>query len=298
MSTTVRRYDHAADYEKVGRFLVRTYDPSGVHVNWLQPRWEYMHHTQWVLNVDLSAIGVWESHGRIVGVIHPEHQVGTVYVEVDPGHASLKLEMLAYAQDNLHRVTPDGAKRLQVFINDRDVDFQAAAAEMGYRKTEECEAMSHLQIADPFPPITVPGGYRLQSLADGCDVEQLAMAIWRGFDHTDAPPANNTEWRRRHEAAPNFRHDLHIIAVAPDGNIAAYCGMWYEPDNHIAYVEPVCTVPQHRRMGLGTAAVREGVRRCGQQGATIACVGTDMHFYQTIGFTPIYNRRLWKREWT
>lgn len=44
MKTMVRRYDHPSDYEKVGRFLIRTYDTTANHVNWLQPRWEYMHY--------------------------------------------------------------------------------------------------------------------------------------------------------------------------------------------------------------------------------------------------------------
>jgi len=33
MQTAVRRYDHAADYEKVCRFLVSTCGPTVGHVN-------------------------------------------------------------------------------------------------------------------------------------------------------------------------------------------------------------------------------------------------------------------------
>jgi len=65
-----------------------------------------------------------------------------------------------------------------------------------------------------------------------------------------------------------------------------------------AYVEPVSTVPEYRRMGLGTAAVREGIRRCGEQGATVAYVGSATPFYQAVCFSQIYNRSLWTREWT
>ena len=48
--------------------------------------------------IDLSRIGVWESNGEIAGLIHPEHSYGTVYFQVDPEHASLKPEMLSYAE--------------------------------------------------------------------------------------------------------------------------------------------------------------------------------------------------------
>ena len=50
----------------------------------------------------MGLIGVWESKGKVVGVIHPEDQMGTVYVQVDPDCAFLKPEMLAYAQQHLY----------------------------------------------------------------------------------------------------------------------------------------------------------------------------------------------------
>ena len=298
MHTVARPYVHASDYERVDQFLVRTYSTSRGHVNWLPPRWEYMHHTSGIVNVDVSAIGVWESHGKIVGVIHPEHQVGTVYVEVDPEYASLKREMLVYVQEHLYDVTGDRARRLRVYINDWDREFHILATEMGYRKSERSEPMSHFPITDPFPATSLPDGFRLRTIADGYDLRQLTVAIWRGFDHVVDPSADNTEWRKRMEAAPNYRPDLHIMVEAPDRNVASYCGMWYQCVNRIAYVEPVATVPEYRRMGLGTAAVREGVRRCGEQGATVAYVGSATPFYLAVGFTQICNRSLWTREWT
>jgi len=35
MGTEVRHYNHASDYEKVSRFLVKTYRTMGGHINWL-----------------------------------------------------------------------------------------------------------------------------------------------------------------------------------------------------------------------------------------------------------------------
>jgi predicted N-acetyltransferase YhbS len=297
MKMTVRRYDHASDYEKVGCFLERAFDPSGSHVNWSQPRWEYMHHTDAPTKIDLNAIGVWESQGIIVGVVHPEDRTGTVYVEVDAEHAELKRDMLAYAEGHLFSMTEQGRRRLQVYINDRDDEFQTLARETGYVQRAGSEPMSQFAIPDPFPAITLPEGYRLQSLAEEYNIEELATATWRGFNHEDDPPPDNVEWRERLESAPGFRRDLHMMAVAPDGSIAAYCGMWIVSTSRMAYVEPVCTVPEYRRMGLGRAAVREGVRRSGLLGAIVAYVGSSLPFYGAIGFTLAYNRSLWMREW-
>ncbi len=69
--------------------------------------------------------------------------------------------------------------------------------------------------------------------------------------------------------------------------------MWYERVNGIAYVEPVATDPDYRRKGLGKAAVLDGIRRCGDVGATAAYVATDRQFYRSIGFKKRYVKNAW-----
>jgi GNAT superfamily N-acetyltransferase len=92
---------------------------------------------------------------------------------------------------------------------------------------------------------------------------------------------------------PSARCDLKIVVEAPNGNFASFCGMFYEPNQKYAYVEPVATDPDFRRMGLGKAAVLEGIRRCGILGATIAYVGNDLLFYQSMGFKKVYTSECW-----
>ena len=302
MQTTARCYDHDSDYDNVGDFLVRTYSTTGAHINWLQPRWEYMHYHPYIERVDLNSIGVWEDHGEIAGVIHPEHHMGTAYFQIDPDYAALKPEMLAYADKHLS-AAKDGRKGLNVYINDRDDALQAVAAEMGYRKQgidhamhAGFEAMSHFLIPDPFPAIKVPNGFRLKSLAEDNDLRKLTRVIFRGFNHGNEPPDDGIEERRFMQLAPNYQKDLNIVVEAPDGGFVSYCGMWYEPVHRIAYVEPVCTDPDHRHMRLASTAVLEGIRRCGEQGATVAYVGAIRPIYLSIGFRQIYTCSAWRRE--
>jgi len=46
-------------------------------------------------------------------------------------------------------------------------------------------------------------------------------------------------------------------------------------------------------MGLGKAAVLEGIRRCGALGATVAFVGSDLPFYQALGFMKVFDSCCW-----
>ena len=93
--------------------------------------------------------------------------------------------------------------------------------------------------------------------------------------------------------APNFLKDLTVVVVAPDENYVSYSGMWVVPENRVAYVEPVATDPDYRRMGLGKAAVLESLRRAAALGAEVAWVGSDQGFYKAIGFETMFAAYPW-----
>lgn len=297
MGITFRHYNHATDYENVGRFLVKTYRTTGGHINWVQPRWEYMHYHPYIRRVDLNSMGVWVAHGEIVGVVHPEHSMGTAYFEIDPEYNDLKREMLQYAEKHIS-LTEDGMRRLHAFINDQDDEFQSIATDMGYMKSRESEPMSHFVIPKKFPVISLPKGFRLKSLAEVNDLRKVDRVLWRGFNHGDNPPKDEVKDRAFMQSAPNYRKNLNIVVETPDGNFVSYCGMWYEPVHSMAYVEPVATDPNYRRRGLASAAVMEGVQRCGKLGAKVACVGSARPLYLSLGFRQVYNRSVWQRLWS
>ena len=101
------------------------------------------------------------------------------------------------------------------------------------------------------------------------------------------------EGRRAMFDTPKARRDLKIAVVASNGEFTSFCGMFYESTGHFGYVEPVATDPRYRRLGLGKAAVLEGIRRCGALGATVAYVGSDLPINQAVGFTKVYNSECW-----
>ena len=294
----MRPYDPEHDYGAVGRFLIRTYDPNAVHRNWLQARWEYMHYHPLLREryLDLAMCGVWEDGGEIVGVAHFEHRRGVNYLEIDPRYAALKAEMLAHAESRLWGDFKDG-RNVYVYLDERDEDLHAVATERGYEpRPDLAELTSTFEIPNPFSEIRVPEGFQLQSLEDEFDIRKVHRVMHRGFNHKGEPPEDELESRREKLSAPNFRKDLTIVAVAPDGNYVSFCGMWMDYDNRVCYVEPVATDPDYRRLGLGTSVVLEGVRRCGAEGAMIAYVGSDQAFYRSMGFEPACSQTPWKKH--
>ena len=123
--------------------------------------------------------------------------------------------------------------------------------------------------------------------------------LYRGFNNGEVAPEDDKtlNGRRKMRSAPNWKPELNIITVAPDGDYASYCGMWYLPEKKTAIVEPVATDPKYRRMGLGKAVVLEGIRRCAERGAKVAIVGSQQQFYLNIGFNKWFAFKQWKKNY-
>ena len=293
MSITLRQYG-SDDFKLVSDFLIGNHQPGNQDGNWLQPAWEYMHSHPSLDEASLDRIGIWESEGELVGVSHYESRLGEAFFQVDPDYTHLKPAMLEHAENHLCGETEDGTQYLRAYVNDFDPEFEALVKSREYEIAEQyARPVMQFTIPESFPQIDLPEGFRLKSLADDNNLEKIHRVLWRGFNNPGEPPEKGIEGRKKMQSGRNFRKDLTIVVEAPTGAFASFCGMWYEPVHKIAYVEPVATDPDFRRMGLGTAAVLEGIRRCGDLGATVAYVGSDQEFYKAMGFTKRFDSNCW-----
>ncbi len=297
MTIKFRNYNGQDDYVRIDEFLIEHHQPNNADGNWIEPMWEYMHAHGLLDHSSLGKIRIWEEDAKIVAVAHYEWSLGEAFFQFHPAYKNLKEEMLNYAEQNLFgHSSKDGRKYLAAYINDYDEDFVALAKSRGYENNAEgTRPVYKFEIPNPFPEIKLPEGFQLTSLAEECNWVKVNRMLWRGFNHEGEPPASveDIEDRRRMFDTPKARRDLKIAVKAPNGDFASFCGMFYEPDNRFAYVEPVATDPDYRRMGLGKAAVLEGIRRCGMLGATVAYVGNDLLIYQAVGFKKVYNSECW-----
>ncbi len=106
------------------------------------------------------------------------------------------------------------------------------------------------------------------------------LVIHRGFDNDGMPQILSKETA---EAEKQLRINEYIkIFAIKDGDYVAHCGVWYH-GGETAYIEPVATVPEYRRKGLGRAVVYEALKRAENQGAKRAIVISGQDFYYNIG---------------
>ena len=286
MTVNIRQYAGSTgfsdDFHRVREFLVRINQGRLVTPGFLWGRWEWMFSLPYLDASALSQIGVWEDDGVIVAVVTYETDTGFAWLLTDAGRAWLYPDLLTWATSNLSR---NGL--IRILVNNADHELEQVAAARGLTRTTDREPNSVLDLAGDLS-YRLPQGYRIARLADGCDLHRLNRVLHRGFHNPGQPvttPAVIQE-RRTSVSGPHLDRDLNMVAIAPDGEYAAYCGVWLDPRTDYALVEPVCTDPDHRLLGLGRAVVLEATRRCGLRGAKVAYVGSDQPFYYALGFTP------------
>lgn len=296
MTIQIRNYKGQDDYIRISDFLIKHHQPNNMDGNWLEPAWEYMHNHPYLDTSALERIGIWADDRKLVAVVNFESRLGEAFFQFHPAYKHLKRDVLEYAENFLSGVAKDGRKYLCAFVNDVDAEFNALIESRGYTRDErEARVMMKFSIPSPFPAIQLPKGFHLTSLAEECDWAKVHRVMWRGFNHGDDVPMNEEELESRRKLfdTPKARRDLKVAVKAPNGEFAAFCGMFYEPTNRFAYVEPVATDPAYRRMGLGKAAMLEGIQRCGALGATVAFVGNDLPIYRSVGFQKVYVSECW-----
>lgn len=72
--------------------------------------------------------------------------------------------------------------------------------------------------------------------------------------------------------ARHYRPELDVVAVSPEGELAAMALGWLDPDNRVGELEPVGTAPAYRQLGLARAVSQEALRRLRAAGARSAVI--------------------------
>lgn len=139
----------------------------------------------------------------------------------------------------------------------------------------------------------LPAGFIIRSLGGEAEIGSYV-----GLHRTVFDSRNMTAgWRARTLHHPSYVPDLDLVAVAPDGSLAAFCVCWLDRhgDEPYGQIEPVGVHPDFRRQGLGKALLSEALRRLGLHGARQVCVETDndrdaaLALYESLGFREFRN---------
>jgi predicted N-acetyltransferase YhbS len=318
MTARLRQYEHEHDFMRIRDLLASTYQAFELPLNWRIERWNYARYfaapylgiyehkepnreeSLKAIRFWEEAIGVWESNaGEIVGVVNIEHPVdwhpelGEVFLQRHPQHTDLLGEMLDYAEENL---VDRKTNSLHLYIHDRDEELRSLVRERGYEKDGDDPAYVSEFIIEDLPGPNLPEGFSLQSMADENNIELRREIFGRGFNHPDPSEWPSVFAYEELQRAPDYRKDLDLYIVGPEGNHVACCIIWHDAHNRIGILEPVCTHPDFRRRGLGREVMMEAIRRVAALDAEKVVVGSGQHFYEAIGFEKKHVSHRWTKR--
>lgn len=232
---------------------------------------------------------IWEDNGEIVAFVFYESPVTCIYFNLKPGYEELVPEMVAYANEHMH-INDD---QLQFVLFGGQTALMKAAEQLGYYQESEIWDMQY--DFEQELDYVLPEGFHFVE-AQELDMTKVGKCCWKGFDHEQEGPWNYQDDQNNYilQVAPHATAELAVAIADEEGEYACFAGMWWTPENRLAYMEPLCTIPEYRRKGLAAAALSELYRRTKALGATHMTGGT-IDFYKAIGYKPAVKWTYWKK---
>ncbi len=308
---TTRKYYSEDDFWRIRDFLWEVFLLNDRHMLcWPVFRWDYW---RWhgILNLRDGSLErdvyLWETEkGQIAAVLNPE-EPGQVYLQIHPSYKSSDLEeqMIDYAEEHLRAPSRRGDHAVWLWCAAGDNQVQAILAKRGFTPIHNAtEHAWRRSLEMPIPQKSIRQGYKIRPLGDVTELPSRCWASWKAFHPKEPDEKYNQDcsWYQNIQAAPLYRHDLDLVAITSSGEVAAFATIWYEDSTQTGYFEPVGTVPEYQRQGLGSALLCEGMRRLKGIGATLVLVvGGTIHanaLYQSV-VGPDFDLSVpWGKRWS
>lgn len=188
-----------------------------------------------------------------------------------------------------------------IWVSEKDVWLRETLEKNGMLCSQEWMAVFEQSLEGLLPEPVLPEGYHVRGTAGEAEVESRARAQYLAFE-SSMPFEHYVERFRSFMRSSVYNPELDLVAVAPDGRVAAFCICWLDPVNRVGYFEPVGTAPGFQRKGLGKAVIREGLCRLKANGMLSAAVcsngGNDpaMNLYASSGFRLIKRLLTYRKE--
>lgn len=311
--TGVRRrgYRGDRDFMRIRRFLIDTFALYERPHNWLIDRWNFCRYHAIPIHTYFNVqyfgvpaatasphrdelpfwertIAIWENEaGEIVGVAHSANEeAGEAWIQMHPVYTELYDEMVTYIEEHL-ACWVDDLGYAKLYVNEGS-ELEHVAEARGYRQLSALR-MPYLEyVFGELPAPELPAGFQIRSVAEEDDVHRRrrakAIAFGREYSPVDWPPASAF---REMQRAPDYRKELDLFIVAPDGEYASFCTIWLDVENGYGQLEPVGTHVEYQRLGLAKALLREAFRRMADHGIRRSYMDSNLEFYQSVGFEPL-----------
>ncbi len=301
---TTKQFQLLSDINLVWDFLVETYDWKN-DCGRPAPFFEYAITSSWMDTSYSFLDRLWFDGDKVVAFVYYENPVTDIYFNVRKGYEFLADELVDYAISNM----PHFNNEQQFVLFDGQQFIKDAAAKRGFKQVYEWnEGIFNFKNELNYE---LPEGYHFVDPKD-MDIVKCSKLCWYGFGHGDKGEFKDWEkyddsmdWTpaKSHKGAltrilspsPHDTSQYNIVIADKNEEYVCFSGMWWVPQNQLAYMEPLCTHPDHRKKGLASAVLSLHYKRMKALGATHMTGGGDP-FYQKLGYEKGYHCTVWRKE--
>jgi GNAT superfamily N-acetyltransferase len=260
MKYTARPYRSKNDLYQIGNLIRRAYARQSCFNAWSFCRFDI-----WALRriADAASFNdhAWQEYFQLMHD-ETENLVGAAFA-FDNHHWRKNPEPYAIVLDPEHRQLAktlfdwaESSGMIEVELLEGNTFLTELIQSRGYTRSNDFMIMREKPLANT-PPETVnlPEGYSIRTL-DRSEWNCYFEAVYAVFNMMDTPQAFASI-----QQAPSNVHELHLNAVNDHDQIAAFCSVWLDRENHVAEFEPVGTVPHFQKQGLGAALLAYACNR-------------------------------------
>lgn len=269
------------------------------------PFFEYAVSSSWMNKDYLHLDRLWFDGDKTVGFVYTEDPVTSVYFNLRSGYEELADEMLEYAESSF----PTVGGEIEPVIFSGQTALIRAAEKRGYKVAyEDVDMLFDFKSSELNHEL--PEGFHFVDPLNA-DPLKLAKCTWNGFNAEELGAFEN--WERPdyekpwdpHRAyngvlsltiapPPHSSYEYNVIIADDNDDYVCFSGMWWVPENRLAYMEPLCTVPEYRKRGLASAALTQHYRRLKPLGAEYM-TGGGSDFYRKIGYNDCVRQLHFKK---
>ncbi len=226
------------------------------------------------------------------------HEPGELLAQVDPSRPDVADLIVGWLLDAV------GGARATVEVHDGDATLAFALRRGGFVPHPGARVVGMFRPAGEAD--TAVAGYSVRPVRDDERAARVAVhrAAWKpstlpwADGRMTAPDAESSFTETAYEAVRDtwqYRRDLDLVAVTPDGALAGCCIAWFDPATGVAEIEPLGVAPEHRRNGVAVAMCLEVAARVGALGGDQIFINTGPReeypgpaaAYEKAGFRPV-----------
>ncbi|WP_432520405.1 GNAT family N-acetyltransferase [Kineococcus sp. SYSU DK006] len=205
---------------------------------------------------------------------------------------------------------------LQVWVEEGREDLRSLCERHGLRVRRWFSTVRLDLRPGPPPARQAPPGFRLLVLEEaaarlGVPFEHVDEQL-RGVhnevfaDHWGSQPLSRADWSAFVTGSSEYRRDLSLLVLGPDGAIAAYADVYAHPGDWPALGFPQAELGHlgvrrpHRGRGLATLLLAAVARRAAAAGMAAVALDVDSEnpsgavgLYERAGYVPVVSSSLW-----